>query len=405
MIRVTAFATILATAIFRASAFQASSSYALHQFRGIASSDSYYDDAGQTCLLQTYNDGEGTLKHREIFLLSLEGTLVSTTRSRARIAIKAALAVWPSLVKTARTLNLNTSSIQDDSWNWLIEKLSALTSMTQQGNTPDKMLGCDAVFLVRVLLEEQLLDGGRSNGRGGKYGSKFHPGWTSDFDSDGSVVGSRPLTVGELHANWDELREVMEFKYPFVIEETGTKSDPMPRIRQVLNELMVNETEEIQHIWQPVINDIFHSNQDDKTIILMLGHEAELSSAIGALTSMGISSVDTRLDWDTPQFQLKKCQNAQGLGCEDTILTVVSSEHACDQLLMNQEHNPSLILVVPNTGQEEFQSEVIRKIICDIDAKIPSYSNNEYGQESYISVVHSSLDVLRQCKLFLGEDP
>ena len=398
-----AFASLLATAVTvpSTSAFQVPSGVALQQFSVITSYDSY--KAGQTSLFQTHIESEDTLKQREILLLSLEGALLSTTRSKARIAIQAAFAVWPSLIKTARTLNLNPTSIQDDSWNWLIEKLCALTSITQQGNTPDKMLGCDAVFLVRVLLEEQLLDGGRSNGRGGKYGGKFHPGWTSDFDSDGSVVGSRPLTVGELYANWGELREVMEFKYPFVIEETETKADPMPRIRQVLNELMIEKTEEIQHIWQPVVGDVLRSNQDDKTIILMLGHESELRSAIAALTSMGMPSFDLRLDSDTSQF--KKRLKAQDRSNGDTIVTVVSSGQACDQLLTNKERNPSLLLVVPNTDQEEFQSEVIRRIICDIDAKMPTYSNNEYGQETYISVVHSSLDVLRQCKLFLGEDP
>jgi prephenate dehydratase len=55
--------------------------------------------------------------------------------------------------------------------------------------------------------------------------------------------------------------------------------------------------------------------------------------------------------------------------------------------------------VVPNPHKEETQSEMIQKILHDFD------SNNSAIDETDISVVHSSLDVLKQCKSFLEEDP
>jgi hypothetical protein len=40
---------------------------------------------------------------------------------------------------------------------WLLRKLTALSSVTQGGNDADAMLGCDAVLLARLLLESILL--------------------------------------------------------------------------------------------------------------------------------------------------------------------------------------------------------------------------------------------------------
>ena len=149
--------------------------------------------------------------NEDIFLLSIDGTLASSTTSKSWMAVCAALKVWPALHSTFETLGMNPDAFDvydcthnsielDESCEWLIQKLSALASISQHGNSPDAMLGCDAVLLSRLLLEEQLLDGGRSNGRGGKYGGKFHPSSSDDDVDTGerSKVGSRPLTVGEL---------------------------------------------------------------------------------------------------------------------------------------------------------------------------------------------------------------
>ena len=156
---------------------------------------------------------------------------------------------------------------KDDQYEWLLQKLSALSSITQQGNDPDAMMGCDEVLMVRLLLEEQLLDGGRSNGRGGKYGGKFHPSTTtassssssSSVDGQGkSIVGSRPLTVGEIYANWSELRDVTRMKYPFIEEDLNgmeKRLDPLPYIRQYMREIA--STTHQRHAWRSLAWDFF----------------------------------------------------------------------------------------------------------------------------------------------------
>ena len=323
------------------------------------------------------------------------------------MAIRAAFKVWPSLIDTAQTLGVDTNSFDDDSWSWLIEKLCALSSITQQGNSPDKMLGCDAVFLVRVLLEEQLLDGGRSNGRGGKYGGRFHPGALDGVKSDGSVVGSRPLTVGELMVNWRELREVMQFKYPYIDEETKGKKDPMPVVRQVLREMHVNEVQLEQQSWHPIAYDALfeyqnsESNELRQNSILLLGHEAQLPIALTALATMDLSyTVETDLDRELPGVDKMQFDNVG-----DITLTITSSGNACDHFI-NRNNGPSIILVVPKSQEQETPSDMVRRIVFDFNAKNLSFSNNlDEADETNIFVVHSSLDVLGQCKLFLDDDP
>ena len=338
-------------------------------------------------------------QNNNIFLLSLEGTLLSSTHSKSCMAIQAAFTVWPSLVETAQTLNLNPQSLEEESWNWLIEKLNALSSITQQG------LGCDAVFLARVLLEEQLLDGGRSNGRGGKYGGKYHPTWTSDFDSDGSVVGSRPLTVGELFANWEELREVMEFKYPVVDEETGRMMNPMPKIRDALNELMLNRGLGIQDTWHPFACDVLMANMNVGTenndtrqnTIVVLGHETQLKWTLDSLASMGmIFAVDVDLDWEAPYLNKwleSEDHENPGLRISVTSSTKVRNHYS------NQQHNDSMMIVVPNAEKEETQSEIIKRIVIDFQKQTQiSSAFTETDDKFDITVIHTSLDVLKRCK-------
>lgn len=362
-------------------------------------------------LFQTQHgiDRNSARRHSDIFLLSLDGTLLSTIRSKSKMAIQAALKVWPSLITTAKTLGMNIDTLEDDSWSWLIEKLCALSSITQQGNTSDKMLGCDAVFLVRVLLEEQLLDGGRSNGRGGKYGGRFHPGSSSAVDANGSVVGSRPLTVGELFANWEELRQVLGNKYPLEEEGTKRKMDPLPRVRQVLEELYLHEARMTQPLWHPLAFDTLlesqcsGSNGTRQNSVLMLGHEAQLPLALTSFAALSISfTVDLDLDWDLPC--LDEWLYIQADVERDTTLTITSSERACGHIL-NIHSGSSIVLVVPKTHELESQSEMIRRIVLDFHCNSAlAESSHNHVDETGIFVVHCSLDVLKQCKSFLGED-
>ena len=346
----------------------------------------------QSLLLHSHRESNG-----DVFLLSIDGTLTSTCRSRSWMAISVALRVWPQLQLNMEALGINhetfswehnvdrkcDSSEEEESYEWLLQKLSALSSITQQGNSQDAMMGCDAVLLaLRLLIEEQQLDGGRSNGRGGKYGGKFHPSSTSSSNpvatGERSTVGSRPLTVGEIYANWYELRDVTRMKYPFIgdtPEGVLKVQDPLPKIQHCLKEFysmaQQNGTEsKILPSWQPLAYDTLfdHStNGPRQNTMLLLGHESQIPMALKTLSLLGELDVE-----------------------------VTTSNKAWKLLTDNSADRSSLLLVVPE--KEETQSKMIEKLTTDINA------NSDTDHERNVFVMHSSLEVLKQCKSFLGDD-
>ncbi len=91
---------------------------------------------------------------------------------------------------------------------WLHEKLISLTA----GFSVDTFtveLACAA----RLCVEEQLLDANKSTKSKGKYADKFHPTtplpstkWSNDYST-------RPLTTGEISANWSDLYPMLLSKY------------------------------------------------------------------------------------------------------------------------------------------------------------------------------------------------
>lgn len=307
----------------------------------------------------------------DLYIYSIDGPLASMTEYKSKIAIKAAIEVWPSLLSVVDELGMKPFDDDDasnDDYSWLIQKLGALSSITQQGDSPDEMLGCDEVLLARMMLEEQ----GRSGGRGGKYGGKFHPGKsTSTSSGDKPKVGSRPLTVGEIFANWQELRYVTHNKYPFIKQNQDgkvTMSDPLPEIRSVLRKLYSQEEREITD-WYPFASDIL-SNRNSRNVLLM-GNEASVDLVVSSLQQL--------------------------LG--DTSVTVTDSTRAWTEIKQQQnEDTHSLLIVVPDTVTEEPQSDLIQRIITSAASEEDSVNRNIY-------VAHGSLDVLKKCKDFLGEDP
>jgi hypothetical protein len=56
-----------------------------------------------------------------------------------------------------------------------------------------------------------------------------------------------------------------------------------------------------------------------------------------------------------------------------------------------------LLLVVPDARKDETHSAMIEQIVAD-------YRDAPSEARKNLCVVHSSLDVLKQCKPFLGED-
>ena len=314
----------------------------------------------------------------DLYIYSIDGALASMSEYKSKIAIQAALEVWPSLLSVVEELGMkpfdNADAKSDDDYSWLIRKLGALSSITQQGDSPDEMLGCDEVLLTRMLLEEQLLDDGRSGGRGGKYGGKFHPEKRTSTASSGEQpkVGSRPLTVGEIFANWQELRYVTHNKYPFLKQNQDgkvTMSDPLPEIRRVLRDLYSQEEAEATD-WYPFASDILGNKNSNN--VLLVGNEASLDLVLSSLEQLLGNSMQ---------------------------VTVTDSTRAWKEIKQQQiEDQHSLLIVVPDTDTEEPQSDLIQRIIRCAASEEDNVNRNIY-------VAHGSLDVLKKCKEFLGDDP
>jgi hypothetical protein len=145
---------------------------------------------------------------RDLLLIDWDGgCVVDTVPFRIKVALQAAALVWPDLqekIKVAATsIAVATSEKQS---SWLTNKLKAIAPVLHE-DTRDFSATAQYVLAVRLLVEEQGLDRGRSQGTG-KYGSLYHPQQSQVQEhslSDSISHGSRPLTVSEVSMNWCEL--------------------------------------------------------------------------------------------------------------------------------------------------------------------------------------------------------
>jgi hypothetical protein len=419
-----AMAIAMLTSVHHGNAAFMTSTRSMHRLAHSNSSPTQTFDAPRLCIMTQLSKVTTLLRSKlggidDVFLLSIDGTLASTSRSRSFMAVCVALKVWPTLTSNMEALGINHEAFSlenemdvgyknddEESYEWLLQKLSALSSITQQGNDPDAMLGCDEVFMVRILLEEQLLDGGRSNGRGGKYGGKFHPSTSSSADGQGkSVVGSRPLTVGELYANWSELRDVTRMKYPFIEVDSNGKAkqlDPLPYIRQYMKETVSKTHQGERHGWQSLALDVLFDYQSDlkdvnggrmnlrKNTMLLLGHDVQTSSTINSLSLLGYE-FDVETDLINPADDgLPTSTHENSNDKSDMKVVVTTSSKAQGRL------GQGLLLVVPDAQTGETHSNMIERIVF-------GYCEGSQVAKN-ICVIHSSLEVLKKCKPFLGED-
>eukprot|EP00977_Amphora_coffeiformis_P005448 scaffold1162_cov170-Amphora_coffeaeformis.AAC.6 len=152
------------------------------------------------------NDSTGVAK--DLFLVSWEGCLADTVQWRTEEGIAVCQKVWP---------DLEVLLADDDDCQWLYNKVRALHHVLVLD--PQYSPTVEYALLIRMLLEEQELDQGRSNGSRGKYGSKYHPRAGDAFSAADDEPSfnkrkQRPLTVGEIASNWqDSLREAVLIRY------------------------------------------------------------------------------------------------------------------------------------------------------------------------------------------------
>lgn len=164
---------------------------------------------------------------RHLYLVSWEGCLVDTVDWRTQQGLAVCRQVWPDLEVLL--------SDKDDQ-QWLFNKVRDLHHVFVLD--PEYSPTVEYALLIRMLLEEQELDQGRSNGSQGKYGSKYHPTAADAFTASNEDPSfnrrqQRPLTVGEIATNWQEtLREAVLIRY---YQEEG--QNPLDLLQEAVTKL------------------------------------------------------------------------------------------------------------------------------------------------------------------------
>jgi len=202
-------------------------------------------------------------------VLCWDGVVADTTSWRIRQGIDAAFSVWPKL-----------KIGQEDtvSQKWLENKMIAIApylcgngSKSSYGTTSRSV---EFALLARLLIEEQKLD--PSVGKTGKYASQYHPQGERKSIAIPSVRQTRPLTVGEIQANWrEQLLDTALVRYA-IKNESGRKENPIPALHQCILEQQENLT--ILPLLQVDIANALVNSQPS-SLVLTISHESELSIA------------------------------------------------------------------------------------------------------------------------------
>jgi hypothetical protein len=253
---------------------------------------------------------------KKIFVLNWDGCVANTVPWRIESGIHAAMKVWPDLPLLEDLRNHNDA--------WLRNKLSALShvllasssgsssSIGSDTTTPPLLasLSCEYALAARLLLEEQRLDGGESNGKSGKYASRFHPQQKQkqqqqeekeeEVDSqqqsqrrrqttkpqqrsnDNNNRSSRPLTVGEVAANWAEggmIRDMVRLRYHCDYK------DPLPILQQAIDSSLEYDMVEVRPTIESSVADALRLllSIEENSVVVTIHHASELSMAAATL--------------------------------------------------------------------------------------------------------------------------
>jgi hypothetical protein len=236
-----------------------------------------------------------TTDNHEIVVMNWE--CVADTRSyRIPLGMAAALQVWPEL----KELWDLTTSTDDDDHSWLLNKLLALAHVFSSGGNDEYSATCDYALATRLLLEEQELDNGESNGKNGKYASRFHPRGRSTKTtksalfsrSSSSSSSTRPLTVGEIAVNWNSvIRETLEVRYHCDYQ------NPIPILQAAIDELLQEESSSSSsspsNKYEPpgILSEFPLSglSMTQKRVLLTVPHRSDWTMAQSSLTNANVN--------------------------------------------------------------------------------------------------------------------
>jgi len=301
----------------------------------------------------------------DVFCVNWEGCVADTVDWRIQTGMNVALQLWPGcralLLPEQQPQTDHDSDAADDSNEipvWLSNKLVACQNVLQE-TTPDVPVAAAYALAIRMFLEEQALDQGRSTGSRGKYGSQFHPRGERQSrnrnrsSSSSSRNSSRPLTVGEVAANWCDgavLRETLPAKYrcpPSVLEQAVQEQQAKSGTRDGENVQVHTDVAEtlVQAATDP-----------SKRIIVTVSHGADLVAAEtclrAAFDSLGCNLV-----------VVSNMEQALRSNCNSIALLVKSDDSVADVLLQcartaNQEEDEQCTVHVVESSWQALQREI-----------------------------------------------
>jgi hypothetical protein len=246
---------------------------------------------------------------QDIWVINWEGCVVDTVPWRIQTGLETASRLWPH----CRDLLSSSSST-----SWLSNRLAAVSHVLCEPpplSSGDSSISSSSVSVaytlaVRLFLEEQELDQGRSVGSRGKYGSQYHPQQEQEEQLEEEEKeqpnsrrtnrgrGSRPLTVGEVGANWYDgacLCDTLPIKYrcpPLVLQEAVHETIATIKAREEeevveaalpnhhqLAKLLTVRTSVLDILVQAAATD------PDKKILLTVSHPSDLATAQACLES------------------------------------------------------------------------------------------------------------------------
>lgn len=334
---------------------------------------------------------ESTIPARDVvYVVRWEGCLADTVAWRIRQGMDVAAAAWPELI---------------DAWDgedqvWLVNKLSALSHVLVPMQD-DASIACEFALATRLLLEEQELDQGRSNGMNGKYARLFHPqrkvGTSSNSDTKSTRTrNGRPLTVGEIAANWYEggmIRDTLRVKY------SCNGNDPIPLLQEIIDTLV--DTGRSADYTVPIIDSEIASliRSCRNPLIVTVNHASDLPFV---MASLELSMIPHRIISDAHEAMQHFDGVAVTLITDQTIQDIIQVSPANCTVMVLESFWTSLRQFIPLFGDYIPRRENSGRCIVPekyLSLNLASWARNSHPTQHAAAVMNPWTDVITRTKL------